>query len=584
MDNLQEDIRNPQLPASTIKPGTMLDKQSLIALLVLVISEFIAFGVNYGTTGFCLDDWTMLWRLYFRTHNCLTMPVQYFLSDPAISARPLQALYFSWLYLLFGTNAQLWHMFNGAVEVFGAWCLFLSIRILARSQFLALLGGILFILCPYHDATHYYVVASSMTLSISLYLLSLYCTIKASLTGSTRGHLYALVFFTIALFNHEAILPLFLVNLWFLYFARPSSSRALFTLKMALLYVLPICALIGIQRLLFPLFNLGDHRQVVLSLAAVVAVIKHGFRCLFGRGTYVFLCQRLQFGIISFRQTRLILSLLALAGAICAGVFAMSKRQRDSFALSASFRQAVRLYAVTLLLPGLLTIVTSYTIYAIAVVYHPILTTPVNRMNYGASIGVVLCAIFVIGSVYAALCSLTRNQFFAKTAILALVIPFFWGLTLANLGLSQKWIEAAQMQRQVADCIIKHRLAITKDCSLILVGCPRYNYWAGVCDGPWDFACIARILLNYPDLNANVLSDRLTLLDGCNLKDSSMGVHLGSYPIKGLKLLILPRDELHTVNNLREFITAVTPYYAISQVPPEVFHSWQAAGNKTCGN
>ena len=147
--------------------------------------------------GFYLDDWVMLNTLARGPQNFFELFNYYFSADPRVVKRPIEALHFMVMFKLFGLKPLGYHVFNLILEVLSAWLLYFCMHRLTRSMPVALVTSILFLIYPSHNSTHYWVVCSSVGMSMILYLGSLLADIEAVLRDKKCLHNHkAIGFFT----------------------------------------------------------------------------------------------------------------------------------------------------------------------------------------------------------------------------------------------------------------------------------------------------------------------------------------------------------------------------------------------------
>jgi hypothetical protein len=151
--------------------------------------------------------------------------------------------------------------------------------------------------------------------------------------------------------------------------------------------------------------------------------------------------------------------------------------------------------------------------------------------------------------------------------------------TLADWGLSKPWIVSWTTQQQVRDSLFKIKGKIDPKASLLLISCPTYVMWSPVFDGVWDFQNLARITLDEPNFNANVVSGRLSLTPTA-IKDVSYGYECGSYNFDKLFLMVAPHDELLPAHSPTAFIDAVEKRGMTFGLDKKTLSKWreQAAG------
>jgi hypothetical protein len=180
---------------------------SLVVLLSLVL--------YVRSLGFYSDDWSFLG--YFRISADQSLPglFRYMLS-PQVQMRPVQVLYLSGLYWLFGFHPLGYHLVNTAVLVVIPLLFYVALRELGQPRIVALAVPIVYVLLPHYSTDRFWIAAIQANLSMALYFLSLYSDARAvrSRTASFWSwKLLGLLSLLGSTLAYEVALPLFLLNL-----------------------------------------------------------------------------------------------------------------------------------------------------------------------------------------------------------------------------------------------------------------------------------------------------------------------------------------------------------------------------------
>ena len=149
-----------------------------VLFLALVSTLPAVFYVS--SLGFYLDDYyelevmsnshdQSLWGLYTALLS----------GDPKSHLRPVEYFGLAVLYWLFGTDPLPYHIFLAALVPLCAVALVSRLAKLGQPRFLALGVPILFATAPHYSSDRFWVVAYSPTASLTLYLISLYCGLRA---------------------------------------------------------------------------------------------------------------------------------------------------------------------------------------------------------------------------------------------------------------------------------------------------------------------------------------------------------------------------------------------------------------------
>jgi hypothetical protein len=184
-----------------------------------------------SSLGFYLDDYYELELMSNSDDQSLSGLYGELLSgEPKSHLRPVQYFGLAVLYRLFGTDPLPYQIFLALLVPLCAIAAYLVLRELRQPRFLALAVPILFAAAPHYSSARFWVLAYSPTASLTLYLSSLYCGLRAvdepgrGQVGWVVGAIAAML---ASIFMYEIALPLFVLNaLFFWYRARRSRQRA----------------------------------------------------------------------------------------------------------------------------------------------------------------------------------------------------------------------------------------------------------------------------------------------------------------------------------------------------------------------
>ena len=199
-----------------------------VAFVVLVSSLPVAFFVS--GLGFYLDDYVTL--SYLTTAEEQSFWGEYAElrdGDPKSRLRPLEYALLTAFYRLFGTNPLPHQIFMAALVPACAVMAYLVLQRLTRLRYLALCAAILFALAPHYSTARFWVAAFSPTAVLMLFLVSLYCVLRALESRGARLAWWVgagCVAMLLSLFVYEIALPLFVLTAAFLgWRARRSTER-----------------------------------------------------------------------------------------------------------------------------------------------------------------------------------------------------------------------------------------------------------------------------------------------------------------------------------------------------------------------
>jgi len=543
---------------------------------VIVLLQVICFGPIMTHVGFYLDDWATLAFLHFapKEGGYLGLLHYYLFNDSRVLIRPLEVLHFGTIYFLCADKPLLYHLVNLLFEAFSSLFLYCILVRLSGQRAIALAASLCLLLYPSHDSTRYWVICSSVTLSLALYLFSFLASIKATdhyLDGERKPFYLWLslsfLSFLLSLLNYETFLPMAaLTVLTVLVMAwrrqKDWKKAGLAATIIALPLALSVGGLLVFLKVIVPKLGHGYAHAITFDAKVMLATIGQGLSLNTPWQAVPFFYGQAQSALAVLTSSEIVRLVVLLVVAGTALFYLLVGDKKDSPAsepseISGSQGQ-LSLQPVDFLLLGLFAIFVSYTIFGLSPDYLPTYITLVNRVNTAASLGVVLVLVAVLQwSASALLKSLpvAGNPLFKGlflTAACAVLLLF----TLADWGLAKPWIVSWTTQKEVRGAVSQLTDKLDDKASLLLISCPRYVMWSPVFDGVWDFQNMVRITLNRPLFNANVVSERLSL-SPTGLKDVSYGYECGSYPFDDLYLMVAPHPQLLAVKSAAQFVDLV---------------------------
>ncbi|MBY0357837.1 MAG: hypothetical protein K2W82_07530 [Candidatus Obscuribacterales bacterium] len=536
----------------------------IVQIIALFAIESLTFLPQAKKIGFYLDDWATFCRLHFAEHNFFSV-LQASLCDPRMITRPVQCFYYAITYMFFGDDPLGYHLLGCLIEFLGAVFLYLGLVRFFRNRLVACIASSLFVLYPSHDASHYWVGAGlGAGFGLTLYLLSFWFLAW----GAKRSIYYFLSIFAFALcaYCYESYLPLLAFSFIAVFSVVRNNKTLLQSIVESLRVMLPF-VLVGLseplyQRFIVPIF----YKKVFLSpscfdLNYFTSVFVQGLNVSLGPDFVVFVGKRIgDLFYADWSTTRFVFSILIVS--IAALPIYLIHREK------AIKNEEQNL--VFLLIASLILILVSYLTFAVADGYTPILTTMINRVNTGASVG---------ASILIAVCIVWLSTKLAagkKGLLISLLIslPLLLLFVFADWGLSGHWIRSWQVQSRIRDLVAGHAQLIDRDEAVLLANCPRYVMWAPVFDGVWDFQEMTRMTLNRKNMSAGVVSERLEL-SPMDIKDRSAGFLCATYPYKQLTIFIPNGNEWLPVRSGADFITTVKAKGTGFDLPHSIFATWQ---------
>lgn len=539
-----------------------------VAVLAAIIGvELLTFGASYKRTGFYLDDWLMLQQLSFGPQNYFDLVFTYLTTDPRVIIRPVEALHFGTVFFFSGTDPIGWRVSNMVMEIASAFLVFLVVSRLSLNRLIGLIASIFFLTYPVHDSTHYWAVCSCVSLSLTLYLLSLWATLKAAggkvrVPGSRVLWLpLAFTFYTLSIYGYEPFLPLCALNV-VAYVMLTSGFKPFWPAAGKLvLHSLPYAAIVAslllYQRFIVPLFAKPSLHKIHFDPGLIVSTMLDGLQTISPLTTAPFISKQVQTfvqnGEIDSGNVTRIAVLVVL---VCIGIFATARKETR------------RTPAVMLMSLGLLTILASYSIFGLNPEYKPTLITLVNRINTGAAFGL---SMIVAGLASLVLSGGSRVKLLATGAVLSTLVVLF---TLTNWSLSRPWEASWSVQKRTFQALSQRKDEFKNARSVVLMNCPRYVDATPVFDGPWDFEECLQIALGRRDVVGGVVSERM-IVGRDYVQDVTLGFACGEYPYKNQVLITPGLAIIAEISSPQEFIDTVEKHGTFFGLSREAIAEWR---------
>lgn len=562
---------------------------ALLAFALLLLAELFCFGSGIKSIGFYLDDWSMYSNLSFCAQDLLSQIGQA-LADGKVLIRPLEGPYFAILHYCFGTNPLGHHAINYVFEVFGAWFFYLALSKITGNKGVSLASSLIYLLYPNHDATHYWITASSVTVSLTLYTASLWQMTEAATSEGKKRLLWlglSAFSFWLSVFNYESFLPMaalsFMACFYLLSdrlsniagFGKAFISSFIYSLP----YALVIANMWVFQRFVLPALGQGYNRPLVFDAAYSWQVVKQGFNVSFSpHAFWTYWTWAGDYITNNFSISKLIV--LGIFSALSFAVFFyMYSLKPTNTAPEAGKRLTMR-SIISLAAMGFLTMVCSYTIFCIAPGYLPSLETTLNRVNSGAAIGASL--IFAAGILLALKILQPSTPGQRATTLLLTSTSVCLLFTVCNWDLAKPWMASWKVQKHIREAIVQKSPSFRPGDSVLLANTPRYVLWSPVFDGVWDFQQLVQMDLKTRKVKAGVVSERMIIDPASNnLADISAGVQCAKYPFKRMFVFVPNPDQWFEINSAQEFINVIANKGLAFGLPVETIDKWRTQSKST---
>jgi hypothetical protein len=423
-----------------------------------------------SSLGFYLDDYYFLGLMSTDKHQSLTSLYDTIVSeDPKAQLRPLVYVGIAGLYLLFGTN-PLPYQIVLVVEI--AVCtvlLYVVLSHLRLPRFLALGVPLLFAAAPHYSSDRFWPIAYSLTLSLILYLVSLYTGLRALETRGVRVAAWlglSAASMLMSAFMYEVPLPLFVLNgvLFWYRSRRLHASRQFLPLAYGSVLVLAIVVK------LVQAIKVGGETSYHLGyesgfLHHVAYLVSGGIKVNFG--TYGVGLPYVVWWIFANRFSWLVLAASLLVGV---ATFLYLRRAVDGRALSAVAADERRLPDWrAICAAGVVLLVAAYASFLITGSIYFTSAGIDNRVNIVAALGIAVLTVgLLLGAAHFLPARRRATALAAGVAVLSAV-----GILVTNT-LATFWASAYDRQKQVLGRLHSALPSEKSDSTVVVDGvCPE---------------------------------------------------------------------------------------------------------------
>ncbi|MBD2021342.1 hypothetical protein H6F43_14270 [Leptolyngbya sp. FACHB-36] len=481
--------------------STVRDCLFLLLIVLLSVSLYI------GRLGFSSDDWGFLAVFHLSPDPSFMSLVDRANSDYGVF-RPVFVVYLVALYWLFGLQPLGYHLVNAAVLLSGFLLLYLIVRELTQRRSLALAVALVYALLPHYSTDRLWMTAAPITLSMPLYLLSLYADLKAIQTRPLIRWVWKIVSMAsvvASVLSYELFVPLFLLNPLLVAYRKRQRDRMtdnaiLPTVRWRTLAVLSACSLVAL------IYSVG------LKLAYTRRDVGHPlgeqliwFAKLMAKAVFVSFGQ---YGVglpgvmskLALNHSDWTIVALGIAIGLLVGMYLYRTLTPDTLQRSLLLR---------LMVAGVVIFGSGYVIF---LSNRNVIITPTglgNRIAIAATIGVALSLVAGIGWGL----TFIRSQTWQRRAfcsLVALVCASGFGI---NATIASFWVDAYQQQQLVIADIRQQFSTLPANSTVILDGVCPYKGPGVVFESNWDLAAALRIQYRDRSISADVVTPSLTVED-----------------------------------------------------------------------
>jgi hypothetical protein len=181
----------------------------LDAAFLAVVTTVPAFFYTHGL-GFYFDDHFFLGLMSTSHDQSLRGLYDALTQDPKSQLRPVEYFGLALMYRLFGTDPLPYHLVLAALVPACALAMFLALSRLGLPRFISVTTPLLFATAPHYSSDKFWPDAYSPTLTLTLFLISVYASLRAVATSGGRFWLWLLaagIAMVGSVFMYEITLP-----------------------------------------------------------------------------------------------------------------------------------------------------------------------------------------------------------------------------------------------------------------------------------------------------------------------------------------------------------------------------------------
>ena len=463
--------------------------------------------------GFSTDDWDW-YSLMAAAPDRSFVGLMHVVDNPTLRMRPLVLVGRAAMFAAFGTAPLGYHLSNAIVLTAVILALWLALRELVLPPLATLAVPLVFAFLPNYSTTRFWSANIQINLSMTLFLVALYCELRAQRAGG-RGwvaSLLALLSLTAALLTYEVVLPLVLLFPVALHYqARrwphplPKARRPVGMLVRLVVLVAPIVAFKALTtNRLHAEAGFADHFQRILEIA---------FDPNYGPFDYGFNPKR---AFVVHYGHHLVALPWTLATIVrrysdpvlfaCAGVFGVATFTR-LWRLAPPGAEGSRATYVGMLAWGTVAFWLGFALFLANFDVQFATEGISNRTAIGACAGLALSLVGGLGWVVSYVPSARLRRLALCGGLTALTTAGF--VVLGTIG--GFWVGAWERQQMVLDDVQQHFPRFPRGGTLILDGLCPYVGPAVVFESNWDLAGALGIRYDTSHLKADVVGPAMTV-------------------------------------------------------------------------
>lgn len=483
----------------------------------VALVSLLSAALYVGGLGFYTDDWIFLATFRAAPDQSYWGLVRFF-ADANMLVRPVQLLYLTGLYRLFGLAPLGYHLVNSAVLAAAAAMLLVALRELGLPRPLALAVALVYALLPHASTNRVWYSLSQTNLSALFFFVALYADLRLlrAARGAWRWHALGLAALLLSALAYELFVPMFALTpaaVWrrrrALQESRPGihegheghhvgapSSR---WLPLALLArnLAALAVVMGYKALVTDR-NDGALADPLGQLVWFAGLIGQVFASIIA-GPYGARLPKLWWRLLTEYRDPAALALSLAAGAL---VFVALHRALGRQPLSPSRRAWAAMAAV-----GAALCAAGYAIF-LTNRQVDVTTTGINNRGAGAALlGIAVLAVAAIGL----LSSFVRGERVQRALFCGLIACYCATGFLANATIGAFWVAASHEQHAVMADVRRAFPALAPGSHVFLDGMCPYIGPGIIFQAEWDFTGALRITYDDPTLRGDVVNHKLKI-------------------------------------------------------------------------
>jgi hypothetical protein len=471
----------------------------LIVIAILSMSGYIA------NLGFYSDDWSLISYMKFSADQSLASVFSAVSSSWDVEIRPVQFFIYAVCYKLFGLNPLGYHIFNGIFFVSGMATLYIVLVTLDQARSFALSIPVLYMLLPDYSTDRFWMAAHATNITMFFTLIGIYSHLRALRchhNGRWGWETFAVICVIVSGLTYEVFLPLVVATTIFLLGSelsadwphsinRRSVARAVLR-QTAMLFAVALVILA--KALWAPRAGFVAKMDIISYILWIGKTVVKAF--VYSYGYHLLELPLTAWNALRDYSDSTSIIMASLIGIV---IFARLCTSWDRLGAAALTSRAAMLVYLGF---GIILFIAGYSLAPL----NPVKDGINNRGAIAGTLGVAVSTVGVLGM----LTSLAPVAW--RTVLFSAVVSFI-GMSGALIidVIGNFWVQSYRRQIELLSDIRSHIAEIPAGTTLILDGVCPYIGPAPVFETNWDLAFALTIYYGHPDINANIVSRRLTV-------------------------------------------------------------------------